>query len=564
MKLNKILPLIALSSLLSITACGTGNRVEDKGEDEIGYNYTDPTKPIVKDKEQVSFEVTAPKNSLALDYNQMLVFQNLEKETNVVVHYNNLSDSQYETQKQLILADVNNLPDALYHAGFTNKELVQYGSNRKTIVAIDEYLDYMPNMKRILTARPDIKAALQAPDGHIYSFPRIEEMGLKSHPNLLFINKEWVGKLIDQEKLSFTLSKDQLVDGLKLKRSELKEILTYFKSMDMNGDGSPSDEIPMSFVSGNWQGNESDLLASFGLPENADHKTIVNNRVTFTVQDSKWRNAVSEIATWVGQGLIETAAFEDTQDAFLAKGKVNSKGFEKLGCFYWWEMETVISTEQQKNYIVMQPLVDDATNKQYVGVSNLQEVEKGEIVVFNKAANKKVLLTYFDRFYEPYTSAQLNYGPKGIVFENELDENHKLVTAAVPEGHTVDELRLKNAPMGALCLTQNEWDNYVNMEPRAVLRLQRLDAYEKPYTVQNVRGFPNISYSVAEINELAKYETNLSDVIKSNYIKWMVAGRALTDNDWNSFQDALNKAGIEKVKEVNQTGFDRYLNSIGK
>ena len=121
MKLNKILPLIALSSLLSITACGTGNRVEDKGEDEIGYNYTDPTKPIVKDKEQVSFEVTAPKNSLALDYNQMLVFQNLEKETNVVVHYNNLSDSQYETQKQLILADVNNLPDALYHAGFTNK-----------------------------------------------------------------------------------------------------------------------------------------------------------------------------------------------------------------------------------------------------------------------------------------------------------------------------------------------------------------------------------------------------------------------------------------------------------
>ena len=108
------------------------------------------------------------------------------------------------------------------------------------IIAIDKYLDYMPNFKAILEKRPDIKAALESPDGHIYSLPRVEEMGLKEYPNILFINKEWVGKLIDQNKLSFTLRKDDLKDGLKLKRSQYKEILSYFKSMDMNGDGSTS------------------------------------------------------------------------------------------------------------------------------------------------------------------------------------------------------------------------------------------------------------------------------------------------------------------------------------
>lgn len=565
MKLTKTLPLLSLLVTLSLVACGGANRNgSDQNEEEIGYNYTDPTKPIVKDKDQVKFNVTAPKNSLALDYNQMLVFKNLEDQTNVVVNYNNLSDSQYSTQKQLILADTNNLPDALYHAGFTNKELVQYGTNRKTIVAIDEYLEYMPNMKRILTSRPDIRAALEAPDGHIYSLPRVEEMGLKSHPNLLFINKEWVGKLIDQSKLTFNLTKEDLKDGLKLKRSQLKEILAQFKALDMNGDGDNNDEIPMSFVSGNWQGNESDLLASFGLPENADHKVLLNNKVKFNVQDPLWRKAVSEIATWVKDGLIETAAFEDTQDAFLAKGKVNSKGFERLGCFYWWEMETVISKEQQANYITMQPLVDDDTNKQYVGVSNLQEVEKGEIVVFNKTNDKKILLTYFDRFYEPYTSAQLNYGPIGIVFEKELDENNKLVTAPVPEGQTVDELRLKNAPMGALCLTQNEWDNFVNMEPRAVLRLERLEAYEKPYTFEGAKGFPNISYTVQEINELAKYEQGLADIIASKYTNWIISGNAISDSEWNEFQNDLIKAGIEKIAKINQDGYDRYLEAVGK
>jgi len=562
--MRKIKSLLLLPlAVVAIAGCknsdGTGNGAS---LEEMGYNYSDLSKPIVKDKEQISYNVIAPKNSLALDYNDMDVFKTLEDQTNVVVHYNNLSESQYTAQKQLILADRDNLPDALYHAGFTNKELVQYGSNRHTIVAIDEYIDKMPNLKRIFTARPDIKATLEAPDGHIYSFPRVEEMGLKAYPNLLFINKEWVGKLIDQNKLSFPLSKADLVDGLKLKRSQFKEILSYFKSLDMNGDGSISDEIPLSFVSGNWQGNESDLLSSFGIPENADHKLILNGHTTFIVQDTKWRTAVNELSSWVREGLIETPAFEDSQDVFLAKGKVNNRGVEKLGSFYWWEMETVISEQEQENYICMQPLVDDATNKQYVGVSNLQEIEKGEIVVFSKTRNVEVLLSYFDRFYDPFTSAQLNYGPIGIVFNEELDDNGKLVTSPVPEGKTVDEIRLKNAPMGACCLTKNEWDNYVNMEPRAVLRLERLEAYEKPFTYEGAKGFPNISYTAAEINELAKYEQGLGDLISSKYISWMIGGVGITDTEWNKFQEDLVKAGINKIKEINDAGYERYLAAI--
>lgn len=562
MKKAKTLLTCALVPLL-LVGCGGKQNISPMDNDELEYNYTDPTKPIVKEKGMVSFNVTAPKNSMALDYNEMLVFKNLYNQTNVDVNYNNISNSAYETSKQLILADQRKYPDALYHAGFTNKELIQYGQTREIIVAIDKYLEYMPNIKRILESRPDIRAALECPDGHIYSLPRIEEMGLKQFPNLLFINKEWVGKLIDENRLSFALTKDQLVDGLKLKRSQYKEILGYFKSLDMNGNGESTDEIPLSFVHDNWQGNEADLIASFGIPENRSHKLLLNGTATFTVQDTKWRNAVGELAMWVKDGLIETAAFEDSQDAFLAKGKL-SRGYERLGSFYWWEMETVIAQEQQQNYICMQPLVDDVTGKQYVGVSNELEVEKGEIVIFSKTQNLEVLLTYFDRFYEPYTSAQLNYGPIGIVFEEQLDENNKLVTAPVPAGTTVDELRLKNAPMGALCLTKNEWDNYVNMEPRAVLRLERLEQFEKPFAYEGAVGFPNISYTIREINDLATYEGALADVIASTYLKWLLAGKAVSDSEWNEFQASLNRAGIETVKQINQTGYDRYLASQNK
>ena len=558
-----LLVLLSFISLFTVVACGDEKeKIDfDPYNNTIGYQWQNPNAPILAQaNSEIKFNITSSKNALAMDYNDMKVFKDLYASTNVNVNWNNLSESAYSTQKSLIMANKSKWPDAIYHAGFTNKELIQYGTSRKVLVAIDEYLEFMPNFKRILEERPDIKAALQSPDGHIYSLPRVEEMGLKPYPNILFINKEWIGKLIDENKLSFNLTKDQLVDGLKLKRSEYKEILTKFKQLDMNGNGNANDEIPLSFVHGNWQGNEYDLLASFGIPANADHKTIVNGQVVFLPQQTGWRTAISELATWVSAGLIETAAFEDGQDAFLAKGKVDSKGYEKLGSFYWWEMETVISDSEQENYITLEPLVDDATGRQYVGVSNLLEVEKGECVVFNTCNYKEILLTYLDRFFDPYMSAQINYGPIGIVYEEELVDG-RLVNKPVPQGMTTDELRLKNAPLGMIYLSKNEWENNVVMEPRAVLRLERLEAYVKPFTYPGATGFPNISYTLEEINALAVYETNLGDVINAQYMKWMLGGKAITDAEWNEFQAKLVKAGIEEVKKINQDGYNRYLAS---
>lgn len=44
----------------------------------------------------------------------------------------------------------------------------------------------------------------------------------------------------------------------------------------------------------------------------------------------------------------------------------------------------------------------------------------------------------------------------------------------------------------------------------------------------------------------------------------MISGNPITDSDWDSFQTALNKAGIEKIKQINQEGYNRYLEAVGK
>lgn len=526
----------------SVTSSGSS-------ENTLGYQYLNTSAPIVTSKDSVFFRILSSKNALADDYNEMAIFKTLFDTTHVNVNWDNISESSYSARKTLIMADKANYPDAIYHAGFSDKEIIQY-STKGVIRAIDNYLDYMPNFKAILEKRPDIKRILTSPDGHIYSLPRVEEMGLLAYPNLLFVNKVWLKELITSNKINF-LSEVDLVDGLDLTLTQFAQILNLFKTNDMNHN-SKADEIPLSFVYQNWQGNQSDLFAAFGVPENIDHRTIINDEVYFSANDPKFKEAINYYAGWVTQGLIDKEVFSQSQDAFLAKGKATD---QKLGAFYWWESETVV--KDPENYIVMNPLIG-LKGEQMVGLANSQEISKGNFVIFSKAQNPEILLTYMDRFYDPIISAQINYGPIGIVYEEELDDQGMLVQKPIPEGMTADELRLKNAPLGLIYLSYEQWENVLNMEPRAKLRLDRLEQFAVPFTYPNSRPFPNLSYTLAEINKLSTTEMNLYDLVYQMETNWLLNG-GVTDAAWNTYLGQLEQVGLSQVLAVYQAAYDRYL-----
>lgn len=539
MKLKKFLPVLLAGVLtataaLSLSACR-----------------------FVDDEDYYDFTVLAVKEETVKDYNSMPVFEDLARVTGKEVHWIFNTSTQYSNNNDPV--SIKGI-DAIYHAGFSNLKLYNYGRRNK-IVAIDEYLDCMPNFSKILEDRPDIAEALKSPDGHIYSLPRVEEMGLKAYPNLLFLNKTWVEKLMDDGNMpaGVNITKEDLADGLKLARGDFKAILQQFNDLDMDGDGTTTNEIPLAFVSGNWQGNESDLIASFGVPENAQHKTIVNGKVVFTVEMEEWYNAVVELNDWYNRGLIRSASFTQTQDEFLARGQDG-----RYGAFYWWEKETVVAEELRDDYIVLEPLIDDATGEQYVGVSNELEIEKGTCVILEACSDKEGLLSYFDKFFEPEFSAQLNYGSiESGAFLDERDENGKLIPNDDHGNQSADDFRMKNAPYGVVYLTQDVWDNYVEMEPRAKLRLERLNTWVKPHTYPGATPIPNLNYTEDELNELNRYESSLAN----NITAWMVTGVtgtvAPTAGDWQDFLNT-NRQSIDTVKRLNQAAYDRYVAATGE
>ena len=508
------------------------------------------------DDDEHDFTVLTVKEETVKDYNTMPVFTELARTTGKDVYWTYNTSNQYANNIDPI--SIKGI-DAIYHAGFSNLKLYNYG-RRGRIVAIDEYLDSMPNFKRILEnpQRQDIRQALESPDGHIYSLPRIEEMGLKAYPNLLFLNRDWVLKLMKSGNMptGVNLSEEDLKDGLKLKRSEFKAILQKFNDVDIEGvDGNK--KVPLAFVSGNWQGNESDLIASFGVPENREHKTIIDGEITFTIEDENWFNAIVELNDWYNRGLIRSSAFSQTQDEFLAKGQDG-----RYGAFYWWEKETVVSRDLQDDYIVLEPLVDDATGKQYVGLSNEQEIEKSECVILSSCKDIPGLLGYFDKFFEPEISAQLNYGSIASgAFLSQKDENGKLVPNDDHGNQSADDFRMKNAPYGVVYLTADEWENDVQMESRAKLRLERLDNWVKKYTFENVKAIPNLNYTKEQLDVLNTYESSLGNNIAAWMTNRITSASAPAKSDWQNLLKT-NRTSIDEVKRVNQEAYKEYLEKV--
>ena len=164
--MKKWLALLLLAVLaLTLTACGGDSKKEEPKTnqpaagsneapaaaanpltDTYGFQWADTTKPILNEKgaQDLAFSVYSSKNASALDYNDMKIMADLFAQTNVQVNWENVSESVYSQQKNLIFGNAENRPDAIYHAGMGAGEIIKY-AKRKVLVPIIDYLDYMHN-----------------------------------------------------------------------------------------------------------------------------------------------------------------------------------------------------------------------------------------------------------------------------------------------------------------------------------------------------------------------------------------------------------------------------------
>lgn len=484
--------------------------------------------PIVNNK--VTLKFVAPKNPLAPAFGEMTFFKRLEEQSNVHIEWNNIPSDGYQEKKNLLLAS-NDLPDAFYAAGFSDFDLLKFGGEG-LIIPLEKLIDeYMPNLKALLSKRPDLKSIITAPDGHIYSLPYAEEMNLINMPNQMFINKAWLDKL--NLKMPTTLE-------------EYHNVLKAFKEQNPNGKGNV---IPLSWWFQGWCGNEGDLLGLFGAPDvtTDDHRIVKDGKVLYSVAMPEYKEAIAYFHQWYKEGLIDPEIASVDAEKLKAKGKTTDV---TLGSFIWWEGPEVVGEERMKDYALLPPLKNKDGNI-VIGRTNYSEYSRDQFIITKANKNPEVTARWVDQLYDAKTGIQAHWGPIGEVYK---EENGKLVNLPVPAGTTAGEYRIKVAPGGPTVITKDQFGTLVDMEPRAKQRLDELQKYYFPHQVKE--NYPLVFLTAAELNRINQIETQVKEYTKQMKAKWLMQGGV--EKEWDGYLSQLNKIGLQEMMDIYQKAYDKF------
>ncbi|MCA1293825.1 ABC transporter substrate-binding protein [Paenibacillus sp. alder61] len=517
--------LLASAILLSACGGGGGGAASEKQDPngKVTLNFITQSSPL------------AP-----ADPNDKLINKRLEEKTNVHINWKNFTKDVFVEKRNLAMAS-GDLPDAIFDAGYSDYELLKLAKDGAIVPLNDLIEQHMPNFKKVLEEAPEYKTMITAPDGNIYAFPWIEELGsgkerIQAVDAVPWINVEWLKKL-----------------GLEMPKTteELKKVLIAFKTQDPNGNGQ-ADEIPLSFINKPGAEDLVFLFASFGLGENADHAVVTNDgKVVFAPAEEGYKEAVKFIHELYKEGLIDVEAYTQDWSTYLAKGKDH-----KYGLYFSWDKSNISGADD--SYDVMPPLAgpDGEINVTQI---NALGFHRGRMVITSANKNLEATAKWVDQMYDPIQSVQNNWGTYGDetqqnIFEYDAEKN--MLKHLPLNGTAPVELREKTSVGGPLAILDSYYGKYTTLPDDAKERLRIIKEIMAPH-MKAEQSMPSVFNSIEELERLTTIETDLFAYVLRMRTEWYQNGKI--DEQWNEYLKELDRLGLKEWMEIKQSGYDRAM-----
>ena len=534
--------LTAAMAVSGLTACVPKAESETRstqtaaaGEEPTAFEVNKEGLPIVN--QPITYEIAAStqKNK---NFKELEFFQELEKETNVIINWNMSSDDGWNEKKSLLFAS-NALPDAFYGQGIlTEVDIMKYASQGMLIPLNDLIDEYAPNLKAILDENPQYRRQITAPDGNIYALPTINELSPTTHDKL-FINKTWLDNL-----------------GLEVPATpeEFEAVLQAFKDQDANGNGDPNDEIPFSFRMSssdpyNRQQGIQSLFGTFGQLDDIYHFVVNDGEVVYTPTTEPYKQAVSWFHDLYSKGLIDKEVFTHDKNVYVAKiqepGKI-------VGIFLGWSGNATAAANKD-DYVAMAPL-KNTNGEQIWRTVDAKIISKGSFAITNQAEHPEVLMRWIDESYDMETSLEICQGLLGHALEITPDGRYQQME--LPEGTTLDTVIHDFGPGndGTFAVMQPIIDK-LNLNANLTER-KELDKFYSQYNVPAEDMYPNVFFTEDEIEEIGVLQTDIDSYVAQKYAGWIVEGGV--EEEWDKFQKKLKDMNVDRYIEIYKTAYDRY------
>ncbi|NOU93981.1 extracellular solute-binding protein [Paenibacillus sp. LMG 31456] len=524
---------VAITMAITVLGgCSTTNETSQKSKDASAKSGVNATGfPIVN--EPITIQMMGSKAPLHAEWNDMLIFKEYEKKTNVKVVFEAAPDTGYKEKRNVRIAS-GDYPEAFYRAALTPADEVNYGS-QGILIPLNDLIDkYAPNFKAIMEKHPDVKKSITAPDGNIYSLPQLNEQVAPRINKKLWINKKWLDKL--------GLPVPTTVD-------EFYKTLKAFKENDMNGNGK-NDEIP-------WTGDKSfDLLpglrGSWGMGTTGNRKGVYvdedsNGKVRFFATDPKYKELLEFIARLFKEGLMDREAFAQELPQFNAK---LTQGL--VGAFHASNVNQAGNT-YMNDYVPAPALKGPYGDQLFSNVVPFTQ-SQGTFAITNKNKHPEATMRWVDYFYSEEGSKFVRMGIEGVTYEKlpDGDIQYKEDIRSNPK-LSLDQAagQFSTWPGGNIPqMVLQKYDKTGNTFPSSLEAAKLLG----PNTPKKV--WPSFLFSKDEQDRLNSLESDIVTFVEEQQLKFIAGGQSFAS--WDQYVSSINKMGVKDLLKIYEAASDRY------
>jgi putative aldouronate transport system substrate-binding protein len=467
------------------------------------------------------------------DFSQRLIYKRLEENTNVVIDWTCYVDDQFGETKNLILSR-KDLPDMVFDAQMGQYDVLRYADDG-TIIAVDELIDnYMPNLKKVLDDYPEYRSLITAPDGHIYCFPWIEELGkgkeaIQAIGGIPYINQAWLAEL----GLDMPTTPD-----------ELTEVLRAFKA-------AKPDCLPLSFVMNGGNEDVCILLSAFGFGDNPDHYVVTNDKqVVYTLADEGIIPGLEWLHQLYEEGLIDPEVFTHDFNTYVSKAAGN-----RYGVYTAWDSN---SAGTPTDYVAL-PALKNANGEYNITRQNAMGFDLGRAVITCTNKYPEITAAWIDQLYDPIISVQANWGTYGDETQDnifELLDDGTLSHLPIPDGVVPYELRMKTNLGGPLAILDEYYGVYTTKPADAAARLDDMKNLYAPY-MQMDYNFPPVFLDSATTERITQIEADLKPFAESQKAAWIMNGNVAAE--WDGYISNLKAYGLDELLGLKQAALDSYF-----
>ena len=473
----------------------------------------------------------------------------LEDQTNVHIEWTVLESDAKETVS-LMLSSGEELPDIVM-VNLTAEQQALYGANGVLVPLNDLFAANSPNIMKCFADNPAYAATSYCADGNCYYITAYEDCYHCSSSQKMWVNKQWCENL-----------------GIELPTTteEFKQMLIAFRDQDANGNGDPSDEIPLSTFYNGWRTKvDGFLTCAFIYDDGANRLYVDDGVVKPAFTQPEFREALKYLADLYAEGLIDANAFVQDQSSLmsLCNGDAPLVGAipgGHTGMFFDLENPSIFE------YVALPPL-KGPEGVQTAGLyPNVAKVMDGAgISSFCK--NPELAAKWLDFLFTEEVSISTQYGIKDVNWAYNDDPELLGLNDEKALFHTFGKSPVYTSSQIYDCWEHTSpynWAGYI-FAGQAVLGgdgydLEKVlyDATKNytPYVPEQICA--NLVYTDEQAAYVASNQTIINDYIEQMITEFIMGASNINDDAaWDSYIQTLNNMDLEGYISIMQAAYDQ-------